>query len=220
MSAMRRPRHCLVRQDSSISAMLSQLPCFGGVVDLQSAGQGEGLLGRERLVERGDAVGVEVVHHQDDLVRVGVVDGQQVVDAVGPVDAGPGRFGVGAAPSAQWLGPDEDRAGPVADVLGVLTGGLPRPGRRARPGVCEQLQWLLVHHDHRIGRIVRPGVDSQDVFHRRDERGAAVRRDRPACFQVRLERPLFRTRPIVEWSIGGIPSVRSTCFSSRRSVQR
>ena len=28
-SAMRRPRHCLVRQDSSISAMLSQEPCLG-----------------------------------------------------------------------------------------------------------------------------------------------------------------------------------------------
>lgn len=104
------------------------------VVDLQPAGQGEGLLWRERLVERGDAVGVEVVHDQDDLVRVGVVDGQQVVDAVGPVDAGPGRFGVGAAPSAQWFGPDEDRAGPVADVFGVLAGGLPRLGWRARPG--------------------------------------------------------------------------------------
>ena len=36
----------------------------------------------------------------------------------------------------------------------------------------------------------------------------------------RFKRPLFRTRPIVEWSIGGIPSVTSTCFSSRRSVQR
>jgi len=73
---------------------------LGGVVDLQSAGEGEGLLGWERLVERGDVVGVEVVHHRGDLVGVGLVDGQQVVDAVGPFDAGPGRFGVGAAPAA------------------------------------------------------------------------------------------------------------------------
>ena len=108
----------------------------------------------------------------------------------------------------------------MADVFGVLTGDLPRLRWRASSGIGEQLQWLLVHHDHRIGRIVRPGVDSQDVFHRRDERGVGVRRDRPACFQVRFKRPLFRTRPIVEWSIGGIPSVTSTCFSSRRSVQR
>ena len=105
--------------DATLAAVL------GGVVDLQSAGEGEGLLGRERLVERGDVVGVEVVHHRGDLVRVGVVDGQQVVDAVGPVDAGPGRFGVGAAPSAQWFGPDEDRASPVAG--GRIRSPLGRP---------------------------------------------------------------------------------------------
>ena len=29
MSAMRRPRHCLVRQESWISAMPRQLPCLG-----------------------------------------------------------------------------------------------------------------------------------------------------------------------------------------------
>ena len=86
----------------------------------------------------------------------------------------------------------------MADVFGVLTGDLPR------------LRWRA-----------RPGIDSQDNFRqRRDERGVAVRRDRPASFQVRLKRPLFRTRPIVEWSIGGIPSVTSTCFSSSRNVQR
>ena len=37
---------------------------------------------------------------------------------------------------------------------------------------------------------------------------------------MRLKRPLFRTRPIVEWSIGGIPSVKATCLSNNRSVHR
>lgn len=195
---MRRPRHCLVRQDSSISAMLSQEPCLGVWWISSSAGQGVGLRGREGLVERGDRVGVDVVHHQDDLVRRGVVDGQQMVHAVGPVGAGPGGLGVGAAPTPQWFGPDEDRAGAVANVLGVLAGYLPRLGRRARSGVGEQLEGLLVHDDDRIGRVIRSGVDGQHVLHRRDERRAGVRRNRPARLQVRLKCPLFRTRPIVE----------------------
>jgi hypothetical protein len=46
-------------------------------------------------------VGGEVVHDEDDLVRVGVVDGQEMFDAAGPVDAGPGGLGVGAAPTPQ-----------------------------------------------------------------------------------------------------------------------
>src|SRR5262249_25572693 len=44
-----------------------------------------------------DRVGVEVVHDEDDLVRVGVVDVEQMVDTVGPVDAGAGGLGVGSA---------------------------------------------------------------------------------------------------------------------------
>jgi hypothetical protein len=39
-------------------------PVLGGVVDLPSLGQRERLLGFEGLVQRGDAVGVEVVHGQ------------------------------------------------------------------------------------------------------------------------------------------------------------
>ena len=59
--------------------MLSQMPCLG-VVDLRATGQGESL-GREALVERGDVVSVEVVHHPDDLVRIGIINGQQMLDA-------------------------------------------------------------------------------------------------------------------------------------------
>jgi hypothetical protein len=75
---------------------------LGGVVDLQPTGQGVGLLGSEGLVGRGDPVGVAVVpanEDQDDLVRVRVVDGEQMLDAPGPVDAGSGGFGVGAPPA-------------------------------------------------------------------------------------------------------------------------
>jgi hypothetical protein len=72
----------------------------------------------------------------------------------------------------------------------------------------------------RVGPVVGAGVDAQHILHRGCERRVGVRRDRPACFQVRLKRPLFRTRPIVEWSIGGIPSVRATCLSNSRSVHR
>jgi len=42
----------------------------------------------------------KVVHDQDDLVRVGVLDAQEMFDAVGPVDSGAGGLGVGAAPTA------------------------------------------------------------------------------------------------------------------------
>ena len=64
----------------------------------------------------------------------------------------------------------------------------------------EQVAWALTH----------PGM----FGYIKSQRGPATSVRGPSM------RALFRTRPIVEWSSGGIPSVKSTCFSSSRSVQR
>src|SRR5215213_9559390 len=61
---------------------------LGGVVDLQPVSQALGLGWREGLVERGGRVRVEVVHDQHDLLGVGIVDVDQLLDAVGEVDPG------------------------------------------------------------------------------------------------------------------------------------
>ena len=142
----------------------------------------------------------------------GVVDGQQMLHAAGPVQAGPGGFGVGTAP------PSQPRRRSSRSRGGRTRSPHARPVRAwpGCPGVVEELEWLLVHDDDGVGRIVGPDVDGEHVLHRRDERCVGARRNRPARLQVRLKCPLFRTRPIVEWSIGGIPSVTATCFSSSR----
>ena len=119
-SVMRRSRHWRVRADSSISAMLSQEPCLGVWWISSRWARANAVGGFERLVERADAVGVEVVHDQHDGLGVGVVVGEQALDLAGPVDPGPVGLGVDAAPAAQGFDPDEDRAGAVADVLAVL----------------------------------------------------------------------------------------------------
>src|SRR6266487_6359300 len=97
------------------------------------------LLGLKRLIQRPEAVGVEVVHHQHDLLCAGVVQAQQVLDLMCPVDPGALRPGLDTAPSPQWPGPAEDRAGAVTDVLAVLPVVTPGPGRDRLTGVAEQL---------------------------------------------------------------------------------
>ncbi len=91
--------------------MLSQDPCLGGVMDFQSLGEVEGHFGFEGLVERSDAVGVEVVHHQHHCLGVGVVEGEQPLDLVGPVDLGALRLGIDVTPAGEGFDPYEDRAG-------------------------------------------------------------------------------------------------------------
>ena len=211
---MRRSRHCRVSADNSISAMLSP--------DLRRTKPGEfsGFGRFERLVERSGGVGVQVVHHEHDPVGVGIVDGEQALNLVGPVDPGTPGPGDDAAGACERLDPYEDRAGAVPDVLGIFFEVVAGAGGDRVAGMGEELVGLLVHAHHRRGRVQRAGVHVQDVLHARGELAAAVRRDGPALLQMRTTCPLLRTLPIVEWSRSGMSSIRATCFSSSRSDQR
>ena len=100
MSVMRRSRHCRVRAESCDFGDVEPGAVAGRVVDLQSLCQCERCGGFECLVERADAVGVEVVHDQHDGLGVGVVVGEQVVYLMSPVDFGSVGLGVDAAPPA------------------------------------------------------------------------------------------------------------------------
>jgi len=169
---------------------------------------------------RGLPVGVQVVHDEHDAFGVRVVDAEQLVDLVRPVDPGPPLAGVDPAPAGEGFDPHEDRAGSVTDVLRVLLQIVSGAGGDRVADVSRELVRLLVHAHRRRRRIVRAMVDLQHVFHAGHELPAGVRRDRPALLQMRAKPPFLRTRPIVEWSSGGIPSVSTTCFSSSRSDHR
>ncbi len=71
---MRRSRHWLGQRGELDLGDVEPGAVFGGVVDLEALGQRERLLGFERLIQRSEGVGVQVVHDQHDLLGVGVVD--------------------------------------------------------------------------------------------------------------------------------------------------
>ena len=54
-------------------------------MDFEPVGDALGLLGRERLIERGRGVGVEMIHDQDDLVRLAVAPIDQAPHEMRPV---------------------------------------------------------------------------------------------------------------------------------------
>ena len=59
---------------------------LGCVVDLQTLGQLASHVWCKRFVERTGRVGVEVVHHQNDLLRFGVELVQEITQRVRPID--------------------------------------------------------------------------------------------------------------------------------------
>jgi hypothetical protein len=68
--------------------MLQPAAALGRVVQLQPVGQPLGLGRRERRIQRRRGVGVEVVLDQHDLLGIGVVDVDQLLDGSAPSRCG------------------------------------------------------------------------------------------------------------------------------------
>ena len=193
---------------------------LGGVVDLQALGEGVGLGRFECLVERADGVGVEVVHHQHDLLGVGVVHGRAAGRPRGPSPHGfaaagrsPGAGRPGARPTRRS---SRFRAGRTRSPRGGRGRGRRGSGRGRGPGAGRASRPCTPP----ARRVVGAGVDVQDVLHPGDELAVGLGRDGPALLQMRAKCRFFNTRPMVEWSRSGMSSTSATCFSSSRSDQR
>ncbi len=91
-----------------------------------------------------------VVLHQHDPLGVGVVNLQQVLDAVRPVDAGAPRADHDVAPASKRLTDQKQVAHATALVLIILAG---RPARATgRGGLTSASSWRLVSSRHTWGR--------------------------------------------------------------------
>ena len=121
-----------------------------------------------------------VVLHQHDLLGVGVVDVDQVPDAVRPIDPGAPSADHDVAPASKRLGHQEQVAYPTALVLVVLPGWPARAQRAGRVDLGEQLAAGLVQADLGAARSIRSGVDLQHILHAPAELGILLGRDAPA----------------------------------------
>src|SRR5215210_4774825 len=132
VALQRRPVADPVRQVAAEGAQLNlghvqPRAVLGGVVDLEPVGEALGLLGRERLVERGRGVGVELVHDQDELVCLAVAPVHQVAHEARPVLTPAPVGDRHLAPAAERLEGREQIGGTVAHVFAVVAFGQPRP---------------------------------------------------------------------------------------------
>src|SRR6266702_2131814 len=105
-----------------------------------------------------------VVLHQHDLLGVGVVDVEEVLDAMRPVDAGAPLADHDVAPATKRLAHQEQVAHAAALVLIILSGWPARRDRLGRVDLAEQLAAGLVQADLRAARVIGPGVDLKHVL--------------------------------------------------------
>ena len=130
-------------------------------------------------------MGVQVVHHEDDLLSLRADVVRQAPDLLGPVHCGPRRLHSVEDPAGVRLYEAEHACRAVPDVLRVDFGGVARPHREWLPRLVKQLERLLVHAPQGPLLIVGLLVHVKDVLHGRHEVGVRLGWNAPVLAEVR-----------------------------------
>ncbi len=192
---------------------------LGRVTELHAPDQLPRPLRLEHLVERAPGVRVQIVAHHDHFLARRVTAFQQARHFRRPVGLGPGRPHAHLTPARQRFGEHEDvgRARAFVFVVDPLAVVLRRRDRRAR--LLQKLHRLLVHAEHRAGRIMRPGIGVEHLFHACDELGVGLGRDDPVFDLPMGHATFFKVRRTVSWLIGSRMLNSTTFRASRRKLQ-
>ena len=172
-------------------------PVLRRVVNLQPFGDAPRLGRLEGLVQGREAVGVQIVHHQDYPVFVRVVHVHQLLHHAGPINLGSLVRHLHPSPPLQGREQHEQVAHPVALVFVIVGHGCPGPRREGLPGLPHLLLAGLVQAHQYLVVLELTVIHLQHVLHGTDELGIGLGRDAPTLLQPRLEFVFFRVRRTV-----------------------
>src|SRR5512132_1472402 len=218
--ASRRSRHGSASTLSSISAMFSQLPCLGVAWSSSLSASRLASAGPNASYSEAGVWVLQVVLDQHDPLGVRVVDVDEVLDAVGPVDAGAPVADAHVPPAGQRLADQEQVAGAVALVLVVDPGRPAGRDRDRRVDLPEQLAAGLVQAHLRPAGVVRAGVDAEHVLHPPDELGVVFGWDAPALDAPRLQPVCFKACRTVSYEMASTTPSSTSRSASSRNVHR
>ena len=165
-------------------------------------------------------MGVEVVHDQAHLDRVGVTLVEHSLDEASPVLPGAARGHLDMAAAGQRFDLHKQRGDAVAHVFVVDDLRTAGGGGDRHPDLTDQLLARLVHADDRKAGIMRQTIDRQHVLHRGDKHRVPVRRDLPVFAQMRTQFVFFSDRCTVMVEIWFTIFSSTSLSASNRTVQR
>lgn len=195
-------------------------PMLWRVVDLQSVRDPFGLGWVEGCIERGRGMGVEVIEHEDDPFRVGILDVDQVLDAGRPVASRPARSCRDMAPALQRFVPEEEVCRPTPFILVVLPSWMAIASSHWLARVGQELNRQLIEADDGTSGIVGTGVDREDIFGPPTELGVLLRRNAPLFLQMRGQSVFLSVRRTVSYETSAPPSCLPNSAASNRKVHR
>src|SRR5450756_1960046 len=170
-----------------------------GVVKLKAAQYPPRLFGSERLVQRGGAVRVQVVHDHRDSFRTGEVLVHKFAHGISPVDLRSAVGYLNMPPALQGREEHEQVADAVALVLGIVAAASALLHGMRRTRLHDLLLACLVHADKGALRVTGSRVHLEHVLHLPHKLGAGRRRYAPVFDKPWFDFVFFRTWRTVSW---------------------
>src|SRR5215208_7555299 len=191
-----------------------------GVMNLQPLQQTPSFSRGERLIQSGRGMGVEVVHYQNDLQGLRVVQIYKLLYAVCPLELRSPLGNADVTPAGEGLTDDEEVSRPVALVLVVVVAGCPsRLGSERLPYLTYELLTLLIQAHLWTAGIVGTGVDLKHILHAPDEGGILLWWDGPLPLEPGLYGTFLRVRRTnsQRWALLRTPAPRNARPEDARS---
>ena len=163
---------------------------------------------------------VQIVLHQDDFFDVPEVEITDLFEDMCIIDRSAALRDLDMAPTFERREQHEQICRAVALVLVVVACRLSRPCRDRRARLGNKLLGCLIETDQWSRRIMRTGINFENVLHRCNKRSIGGGWNHPIFLKVRLDIVFFNARPtVLKCAVATI--LRSTTLSaSNRSVQR
>src|SRR5260370_2330777 len=163
---------------------------------------------------------VQIVHHQHDLFRAGVMHLDQFAHKVCPVDFGaPWPDLEKALPSQRFAG-DKDVTAAIGIILIVDTLGMAWLHGQGLPQFRDQLFAPFIQTDVWTLLIVGTRVDLQDIFHMVDKGAIGLWWNAPLPLQPWFECVFFNTCRTVSWLTLSTISSSTSLSATKRILQR
>src|SRR5487761_2052022 len=176
----------------------------GCVVHIDLAGNPMGFCRFEGLIERGNGVRVEVIHHQGDHFGGREMYIDQILHEAGPVQSGAMIRDGDIAPGQQGSESQKQIVHAMSFILAVVAQRLAGFHRQRLAHVGQHLFARLIHAHQRAFSIQRLRVQIQYLLHLTHESGTGLRRDTPFLFRPRLKFVFLSTWRTVSYEMASV----------------
>src|SRR4030067_482583 len=193
---------------------------LGRVMEFKSVGQSSGFIRLERLIERCGCMGVQIVRCDHDFISLWIDIIRKLLHGERPIFARAlvGNFDIPF--SGQSLEKHEQVSYSFPFVLIIYPLWLAWLSRNRFQQVCQQLFAGFIHAYLRSLRIIRSGIQPQNIFHVADKGGIGFGRDAVFFFQPRLKFVFLSVVRIVSCDTLSTISKRTKRSCRSRRLQR